>query len=139
MTFEGSSTELLVEMSWFLSCWKKVSRVNWAINYTISRHLQIEALTAFSVMSHCDLDLSLTNLKIQRVNARGTVYIPDKFRRHSLTNNREICIHLTWKLLHGHFLFCVLVSLTFDHRTRKCIQLFYKSSSTNIPDLREIK
>ena len=41
----------------------------------------------FSVLSHCDLDLLRTDLKIHRVNARGTAYIPAKFRRHSLKNN----------------------------------------------------
>ena len=47
------------------------------------------------VMSHCDFDIWRTNLKIHRVNARGTAYIPAKFRRHWLNNNREIRIQLT--------------------------------------------
>ena len=32
-------------------------------------------------------------------------------------------------MLNRHFLFCVLVTLTFDVRTSKCIQLFYMSLS----------
>ena len=40
---------------------------------------------------HCDLDIWCTNLKIHRVNARGTVYIPGRFRRNSLKNKRDIC------------------------------------------------
>ena len=42
-----------------------------------------------SVMSHCDLDIWRTNLKIHRVNARGNAYIQATFRRNSLKNNRE--------------------------------------------------
>ena len=100
--------------------------------------MQIVALTAFSVMSQCDLDIWHTNLKIHRVNAQGTAYIPAKFRRNSLKNNREIRIQRTWKLMNGHFLFCVPVTLTFDLRIPKYIQLFYKSLSTNGSNLREI-
>ena len=57
-------------------------------------HLHIVALTAFCVMSHCDLDIWRTNLKIHRVNARGTAYIQSIFRRNSLKNNRENGIQL---------------------------------------------
>ena len=45
-------------------------------------------------MSHCDLDIWRTNLKIHRVNARRTAYIQAKFRKHSLKNNRENGIQL---------------------------------------------
>ena len=57
-------------------------------------HLHIVALTAFCVMSHCDLDSWRTNLKIHRVNARGTAYIQSIFRRNSLKDNRENGIQL---------------------------------------------
>ena len=38
---------------------------------------------------------------MHRVHARGTAYIPAKFRRHWLKNNREIRIPLTWKCWMG--------------------------------------
>ena len=42
------------------------------------------------------------------------------------------------KLLNRHFLFCVLVTLTFDLCTSKCIQLFYMSLSIDRLNLRRI-
>ena len=92
-------------MSGFLSRWKKVCRVYWAIISTISCHLQIVALTAFCVMSHCDLDLWRTNLKIHRVNARGTACIQAMFRCNSLKNKRENGIRLIWNCWIGIFYF----------------------------------
>ena len=47
-------------------------------------------------------------------------------------------IQLTCKLLNGHFLFCVLVTLTFDLRTSKYIQLFFMSLSIDRQNLRRI-
>ena len=88
-------------------------------------------------MSHCDLDIWRTNLKIHRVNARGTAYIQAMFRRKSLKNKRK-WYNTYLKLLNRHFLFCVLVTLTFDLRTSKCIQLFYMSLSVDRLNLRPI-
>ena len=42
------------------------------------------------------------------------------------------------KLLNRHFLYCVLVTLTVDLRTSKCIQLFYMSFSIDRLNLRPI-
>ena len=56
--------------------------------------MQIVALTAVCVMSHYDLYIWRTNLKIHRVNARGTAYMQAIFRRNSLKNNREYGIQL---------------------------------------------
>ena len=48
----------------------------------------------FFVMSHYDLDILRTNLKIYRANTRGTAYIQAKFRSNLLKNNRENGIQL---------------------------------------------
>ena len=47
-----------------LSRWTEVCRVYWAI-----------------ILSHCDLDIWRTDLKIHRVDGRDTAYIPSKFHR----------------------------------------------------------
>ena len=70
--------------------------------------MQIVALTAFCVMSHCDLDLLSTNLKIHRVNAGGTAYIQAMFRRNLLKNKRENGIQLIWNCWIGIFYFVSL-------------------------------
>ena len=51
-------------------------------------------LKLFCVMSHYDLGIWRTNLKLHRVNARGTAYIQAMFSRNSLKNNRENGIQL---------------------------------------------
>ena len=45
-------------------------------------------------MSHYDLDIWRTNLKLHRVNARGTANIQVMLSRNSLKNNRENGIQL---------------------------------------------
>ena len=37
------------------------------------------ALSAFSVLSHCDIDLWRTDLKVNRINGQSNFYIPAKF------------------------------------------------------------
>ena len=61
-------------------------------------------------MSHCGLDIWRTDLKIHRVNARGTAYIKAQFRRNSLKNNGENCIQLIWNCWIGIFYFMSLWS-----------------------------
>ena len=71
-------------------------------------------------MSHCDLGIWRMNLKIHWGNARGTAYIPAKFRRNSLKNKRENGIQLIWN---GWIAIFYFVTLTFELRTSKCKQL----------------
>ena len=89
--------------------------------------MQIVALTAFSAMSHCYLNIWCMSLKIHEILP---LYQPSFAQIHWKIT--EIRIQRIWKLLNGHFLFCDLES-----QTPKCIQLVYKSLSTNRPKWRE--
>ena len=59
-------------------------------------------------------------------------YVSFKFERYSMTNDRVILDQIL-------FLFCLIVTLTFDLRTRKCIQLINKLLSIYQPSLEEIR
>ena len=96
--------------------------------------MQIVALTTFCVMSHCDLDIWRTNLKIHRVNARGTAYKQAMFRRNSLKTNRENGIQVIWNCWIGIFYFVSLWPWPLTCAT----QLFYMSLSIHTLNLRPI-
>ena len=97
--------------------------------------MQIVALDTFSVMSLRDLDIWRTNLKIHRVHALP-IYQPSYVDIRWKITEKWYTTDL--KLLNRHFLFCVLVTLTFDLRTSKCIQLFCMSLSIDRLNLRRI-
>ena len=99
--------------------------------------MQIVALAAFSVMSRCDLDICVRTWKFTGLlHEVLPIYQPSIAEIRWII--REKFAYNWFELLNGHFLFYVLVSLTFDLCTQQCIQLFYKSLSTNASNLREI-
>ena len=83
-----------------------------------------------------NLDNSLllwpTDLKVFWSNLLIDVYVSSKFERHSMKNNREIAER-------SFVLFCLLVPLTVDLRTWKCIQQMFKLLSIYQPSLKEIR
>ena len=60
------------------------------------------------------------------------------FSRNSLEKYQRKWYTTDLKLLNRHFLFCVLLTLTFILRTSKCIQLFYMSLSIDRLNLKPI-
>ena len=83
-----------------------------------------------------NLDISLllwpTDLKVYWSNLLVDVYVSTKFERRSMTNNREIAER-------SFVPFCLLLPLTVDLRTWKCIQLMYKLLSIYKPSLKQIR
>ena len=77
--------------------------------------------TDFQRLSPRDLDLWPMALQMQMNTTFANVYTPAKFH--------QIGWKMTEKSQLPVFLFWVLVTLTFDLRTPKCIQLFYQSLS----------
>ena len=80
-------------------------------------------------MSHCDLDIWRTYLKFTGLMHEALPIYKPSFAE------------IRWKIrekMNRHFLSCVLVTLIFDLRTSKCIQLLYLSLSIDILNLKRI-
>ena len=98
------------------------------LSYYLDYILQFEVLTLteFSYLSHCDLAIWHTDLKIQRVAGRGTANMPSKFHRNCLLNNIEnifsnVVSSWPWPLFHVSEIFTSR-SLVKDYRRAKSVE-----------------
>ena len=74
------------------------------------------AVIGFLVLFDCDLYFCCTDRKIYGLNGPSTAYIPAKFHRNVLTNNKENALHQFLRC-------CLLMTLTFDLRLRSLHQV----------------
>ena len=89
-------------------------------------------------MSHCDLDIWRTYLKFTGLMHEALPIYKPSFAEIRWKITEKMVHNWLLKLLNRHFIFCVLVTLIFELRTSKCIQLFYLSLSIDRLNLKRV-
>ena len=115
MTFDQRTSKCIQLLYMSLS----IDRLNWRpIGRKTSEKSCNASRTDFQRLSPRDLDLCPMTLQMHIYTVFANVYTLAKFHQYRMKNDREIPLSV--------FLFCVLVTLTFDIRTPKV-----NSSSTS--------